>query len=91
MSDTERNKRLVQCLRWMINSGDEAESMSNKELAEVLCECPGVGQEHVSSLESAVIGEVLERLQHPYTWRLRRRWSKINARFQAWRYWRNKR
>jgi hypothetical protein len=90
MKEPTKAQLFVKNMMWMINSGEEAEAMSNKELAEALCECGLVGQEHVSSLESAVVGEVLARLQHPYTWRLRRCWSKLDAKYHAWKYLRRK-
>ncbi len=90
MSEPTKAQKFVRNMMWMINSGEEAEAMSNKELAEALCDCGLIGHEHISSLESAVVGEVLERLKHPYTWRFRRRWSKLNAKYQAWKYLRRK-
>lgn len=74
-------------MMWMINSGEEAEAMSTKELVTAFCDMPAIGQEHVSSLESAITGEVIYRLQHPLTWKLRRwLWDLIGSRVSAWNY-----
>lgn len=87
MSEPSKAQKFVRNMRWMINSGDEAEAMSTPDLLESLCQ---LDHNHFSSLESAIYGEVVYRLSHPFTWRLRRRWSKISARYSAWQYCRRK-
>jgi len=87
MNEPSKSQMFVKNMEWMCNSGDEAESMKTKELLECLCE---LDKNHISSLESAICGEVVFRLLHPFTWRLRRRWSKISAKYHAWKYLRKK-
>lgn len=84
MSEPTKEQLFVKNMQWMINSGEEAESMSTPELLEALCELDG--GRHVSSLESAIVGEVVYRLQHPNTWRIRRWCFNLKCRYDAWKY-----
>lgn len=86
MSESTKAQLFVKNMNWMINSGDEAEAMKTKDLAETLCE---LDHNHVSSLESAIFGEAFFRLQHPFTWRLRHWCSKIGTKYHTWKYFRS--
>lgn len=83
MSEPTKAQKFVRDMNWMIASGREVEAMDRIELVESLCE---LDHYHISSLESAIFGESVFRLQHPMTWRLRRVWQKIDARYSAWKY-----
>jgi hypothetical protein len=89
MNDPEptKNQRFVKNLMWMVNSGDEAEAMSTTDLIEALCH---LDHNHISSLESAIFGEVVFRMKYPVTWRLRKHWSKWSAKYHAWKYCRKR-
>jgi hypothetical protein len=83
MSEPTKVQKFVKNMMWMINSGDEAESMSTNDLIEAIC---NLDHYHCSSLESAIFGEVVFRMRHPFTWKLRAKWSKLVNRYEAWKY-----
>ena len=83
MSEPTKAQKFVKNMMWMMHSGQEAESMSRDELIESLCE---LDHYHCSSLESAIFGESVYRIRHPFTWRLRRLWSKITTKYETWKY-----
>lgn len=87
MNEPSKDQRFVQNMNWMMSSANEVESMTGDELAESLCE---LDHYHMSSLESWLFSEVVFRLQHPFTWRVRRIGQKINARYSAWQYLRRR-
>lgn len=72
MTDDEKARRFVKNMTVMCNVMDEAESMTNHELAEALCEVEKFGHHRVTDLESAIVGEASHRLQRPFTWRIQR-------------------
>jgi hypothetical protein len=87
MIDSEKALRFMRNMNWMISSGAEAEAMNRAELVDSLCE---MDRFHISSLESAILSEAVFRIQHPMTWRLRRVWQRIEARYSVWKYLRRK-
>lgn len=66
------------------NSGLQAEAMSTDELTRAVAGLQLEGGERVASLESAVKGEAIHRLSHPFTWRLERCVTRLK------RKWRNR-
>ena len=86
-NEPTKYQKFYKNMMWMLNSGEEAEAMTTPELIESLCE---LDHNHVSSLESAIFGEVVFRLNHPNTWRIIRAWNRIVAKYQAWKYCRKK-
>lgn len=76
MSEPTKEQRAVRNLQWMADSMDVAEQMTTPELVTAVAELRLEGGEHVSSLRSAVKGEALHRLQHPFTWWIRRWWNR---------------
>jgi hypothetical protein len=51
--------------------------MSTTALTYALTVCCFKDDCPIKDLESAVLGEAIARLQHPFTWRLRRRWHRF--------------
>lgn len=86
MNEPTKEQKFVRNMMWMVESGDEAQAMTKHELIEAIC---NLDHYHCSSLESAVFGEVVFRLSHPVTWRLRAKLDKIKAKYDAWKYLRN--
>ena len=78
-------QELVKNMQWMINSSDEVEAMTKTELIGSLCEFDTY---HVSSFESWVFSEVVFRMSYPCTWRIRRWWMKVDAKYQTCKYFR---
>lgn len=70
-------QELCGVLNGIHNSVTKADRMSTDQLATAVSELKLEGGEHISSLESAVKGEAIHRLNHPLTWRLRRWFNQI--------------
>lgn len=77
MSDGESKfDRFQRQMRGMCNAMEEAQQMSNADLSEMLANLDRYG---ISSLESAIFGEVVFRLTYLFTWKIRNWWRKFRA------------
>lgn len=69
-------QKLMRVFHGIWDSGNQAEAMTTDELCTALAELKLEGGEHIASLESAVKGEALHRLKHPFTWKLKQLWNR---------------
>lgn len=72
MNSPTKQQQFFNLIKDISVSGLRAEAMSTEQLTTALAELEIDGGEHIASLPSAVKGEAIHRLKHPFSWRLSR-------------------